>query len=385
MGVRLRIRAVSRALLSLVLVGAAAVSLQGQAAKTMLIEPPAPLLPAQIGKWVKAAPSDAGGAETSGTDAAVLAEDGLQRSARGVYHLTGNSKQTITVTASQFVDATGAHAAYSYFLRPGALYRGPKIGDETGDGYLFRAGTTVVSAESKAPGVSTNAMLTELAVHLPKIGGPKGLAPLLPTYLPAKGLKTETVKYALGPVSYQAMGGVLPGEIVGFDKAAETVTANYEGEGTLTLLLYPTPQIAAIHGRLIEAEMNRHKEGAGTVMLRREGPLVLLTTGAWKAAIAKAMVEGIHLRNEVTWNKQMPLEFHSEVQKTYSLLSSIAIFCSLGALAAVVLGLFFGGGRAAIRVLQGKPAASEPEFLRIDLSGSSAKLQIDRGGGKSGR
>ena len=327
MGVRLRIRAVSRALLSLVLVGAAAVSLQGQAAKTMLIEPPAPLLPAADWQVGEGCAFDAGAtteAETSGADAAVLAEDGLQRSARGVYHLTGNSKQTITVTASQFVDATGAHAAYSYYLRPGALYRGPKIGDETGDGYLFRAGTTVVSAESKAPGVSTNAMLSELAVHLPKVGGPKGLPPLLPTYLPAKGLKTETVKYALGPVSYQAMGGVLPGEIVGFDKAAETVTANYEGEGTLTMLLYPTPQIAAIHGRLIEAEMNRHKEGAGTVMLRREGPLVLLTTGAWKAAEAKAMVEGIHLRNEVTWNKQMPPEFHAEVQKTYSLLSSIA-------------------------------------------------------------
>lgn len=384
MEVRLRIRVVSRALLSLVLVGAAAVSSQGQAAKTMLIEPPAPLLPAQIGKWVKTAPSDAGAAEAAGADAAVLAEDGLQRSARGVYRLTGNSKQTITVTASQFVDATGAHAAYSYFLRPGVQYRGPKIGDETGDGFLFRSGTTVVSAESKAPGVTTNAMLTELAVHLPKIGGPKGLAPLLPTYLPAKGLKTETVKYALGPVAYQAMGGVLPGEIIGFDKAAEVVTAKYDGAGTLTLLLYPTPQIAAIHGRLIEAEMNRHGAGAGTVMLRREGPLVLLTTGAWRAAEAKAMVDGIHLRNQLTWNKQMPLEFHSEVQKTYGLLYSIAVFCGLGALAAIVLGLFFGAGRAAIRVLQGKPAASEPEFLRIDLSGSSAKLQIDRGGGKSG-
>lgn len=383
MGVLLRIRVVSRALLSLALVGAAAVSLQGQAAKTMLVEPPAPLLPGQIGKWVKAAPSDVAGAsgpEGSGADAAVLAEDGLQRSARGVYRLPGGSKQTITVTASQFVDATGAHAAYSYYLRPGSQYRGPKIGDETGDGYLFRSGTTVVSAESKASGVSTNAMLAELVTHLPKIGGPKGLAPLLPTYLPVKGLKTETVKYALGPVSYQAMGGVLPGEIVGFDKAAETVMARYEGEGTLTLLLYPTPQIAGNHGRLIEAEMNRQGAAAGTVKLRREGPLLLLTTGAWKLADAKAMVEGIHLRNEVTWNKQMPLQFHSEVQKTYSLLYSIAIFCFMGTLAAVVLGLFFGAGRAAIRVMQGKPAASEPEFLRIDLSGSTAKLQIDRGG-----
>jgi hypothetical protein len=51
------------------------------------------------------------------------------------------------------------------------------------------------------------------------------------------------------------------------------------------------------------------------------------------------------------------------------------IFCGLGALAAVVLALFFGGARAAVRVLQGKPAATEPEFLRIDLSGRSAQIQ----------
>jgi hypothetical protein len=69
----------------------------------------------------------------------------------------------------------------------------------------------------------------------------------------------------------------------------------------------------------------------------------------------------------------MPLEFHAEVQKTYSLLVSIAILCGVGALAAIVLGLFLGGGRALVRVLQGKPAATEPEFLRIDLRGRSAK------------
>ena len=181
------------------------------------------------------------------------------------------------------------------------------------------------------------------------------------------------------------MGGVLPAEIVGFDKAAEVVMAKYEGGGTLTLLLYPTPQIAGDHGRLIEAEMNRQGTAAGTVKLRREGELVLLATGAWNAAEAQKMVEGIHLQNELTWSKPMPPQFHAEVQKTYSLLASIAMFCGLGALAAVVLGLFFGVGRAAIRVLQGKPAASEPEFLRIDLSGSSAKLQTDRPGSETQR
>jgi hypothetical protein len=183
-------------------------------------------------------------------------------------------------------------------------------------------------------------------------------------------------------VGYQATGATLPAEIVGFDKAAEVVTAKYEGKGTLTMLLYPTPQIAGDHGRQIETEMNRQGGSAGTVKLRREGPLVMLTTGAWKPAEAQELVENIHLHNQLTWNKPMPLEFHSEVRKTVSLLTSILVFCGVGALAAVILALFLGGGRAAIRVMQGKPAATEPEFLRIDLSGRPARIQSDGSGAK---
>jgi hypothetical protein len=227
------------------------------------------------------------------------------------------------------------------------------------------------------------ALLKTVQVGLPKVGGTKGLPPLLPTYLPAQALQRETVKYALGPVGYQAIGGGLPVEIIGFDKAAEVVTAKYEGKGTLTLLLYPTPQIAGDHGRQIEAAVKQEGAPAGTVVMRREGPLVSMTSGAWKLAEAKEMVENIHLRNEVTWNKPMPPEFHSEVRKTVSLLTSILLFCGLGALAAVVIALFLGGARAAIRVMQGKPAATEPEFLRIDLSGRPARIQPDRSGANS--
>jgi hypothetical protein len=85
------------------------------------------------------------------------------------------------------------------------------------------------------------------------------------------------------------------------------------------------------------------------------------------------MVNGIHLRSEMTFDKPMPLEFHAELQKTYSLLESIAIFSGVGALAAIILGLFLGFGRAAVRVMMGKPAATEPEFLRIDLRGAAGK------------
>jgi hypothetical protein len=369
MGVSPRIPVMSRVLLGLALVGASAASLQAQEAKTMLAIQPTPLLPESL----RTGPDhDAGnGAPSwSGADGPILVEDGIRRYERGdaespVAH--GNNTPSGTVTVYQFDDATGAYAAYSYLKKSNA-------------DHVMLSGVSVVVSNLKLYPESAAALLKTVQVGLPKVGGTKGLPPLLPTYLPTQGLKRETVKYALGPVGYQAIGGVLPPEIIGFDKAAEAVTAKYDGKGTLTMLLFPTPQIAGDHGRQIEAEMNRQGASAGTVKLRREGPLVLMTTGAWKPAEAQEMVENIHLRNEVTWNKQMPPEFHSEVRKTVSLLTSILLFCGLGALAAVVLALFFGGARAAIRVMQGKPAATEPEFLRIDLSGRAARIQPDGSG-----
>jgi hypothetical protein len=347
--------------------GGAAVA--GKPAVT-LVEPATPLLPKQFDAWQQATqtPGATGAAETDSATQTAFREDGIARVDAETYTRAG-SNATVQLKAYQFGDATGAFAAYTYLRKPAdrpvtGLHLG-KEAVEDGDAVLLWDGRTVVAAEFH--GERRIADLQDLIPMLPKIGGPKGLAPMLPTLLPAKGLETETLKYALGPASYQAMGGVLPPELVGFDKSAEVATARYAGKGTLTLLLYPTPQISGEHGREIVAEMNREGTEAGTVKLRREGPLLAMTTGAWAPGEAQKMVEGIHLRDELTWNKPFPVDFHSEVRKTVSLLSSILILTGVLFLAAVILALFFGGGRALIRVMQGKPAATEPEFLHIDL------------------
>lgn len=333
-----------------------------------IVVPAAPLLPKEFGAWRQ---TDAGASvptDDSGKNQTVLYEDGLSRTASGTYKLDGNA-ETLILNAYQFGDATGAYSAFTLLrspeFRPVSDAKLQATAVQKGDTVLLWAGVSVVQAQFH--GGHRLGDLEAIVTGLPKVGGTKGLPPLLPTTLPAKGLQAETVKYALGSSGYEAMGGVLPADIVGFDKSAEVVTARYSGKGTLTLLLYPTPQIAGAHGRQIEAEMNRRGASAGTVKLRREGVLLLLTTGNWQPAEAQKLIENTHLNLQVSYDKPLPLEFHAEVRKTATLLSSIAELSAALMLAAVVLGLFFGGGRAAIRVLQGKPAASEPEFLRIDL------------------
>ena len=250
-----------------------------------------------------------------------------------------------------------------------------KLGAEavgSGDEVVFREGNTVAIAHGRV----TAGELQPLANGLPKIGGPRGISPLLPTLLPPKGLASETLRYSVGPAGYAATGGFLPGEILGFEKAAEVVTGVYAlpgGKDTVTLLLYPTPQIAGDRGRAVEGWLNAHAAGLGAIKLRREGPLVLLANGTMPADDAQRMIENIHLRSEVTWEKPMPPEFHAEVRKTYSLLTSIAVLSGVLMAAAVLLGLFLGFGRATVRVWLGKPAATEGEFLNLGLPRGPSK------------
>jgi hypothetical protein len=352
----------------------------GPVAKTMLMEPPTPLLPATLGKLRRVAEGDVGDGlgAVDAADAPVLTEDGLRRFARSEY-ATANALPQGTVTVYKFIDASGAVAAYDYFRRPGM--RPEKVSDgalSNGDELLLRSGANVVVGHFKLDREAMLALTRELIDHLPKVNGSAGIVPMLPALLPAEGLDADSVRYALGPAGYRAMGGVLPAQTVGFDKNAETVTARTKGGGVLTLLLYPTPQIAGERERAIEALAKQPGTTlAGTVKLRREGTLLVLTSGAWTAIEAQKMVDGIHLRSEVTWDKPVPLDFATEVRKTFTLLESIAIFCAISALAMLVLGLFLGYGRALVRVMQGKPAASEPEFLRIDLSGAVGKRLRD--------
>src|ERR1700751_5400797 len=185
MGVSSRIRAMLCVLLGLMLAGASAVPFGAQEAKTMLAMPPTPLLPESL----RTGPDhDAGsGAPSwSGADAPILVEDGITRYERGDAEspVAHGSVPAGTVTVYQFDDATGAYAAYSYLKKSGA-------------DHVMLSGVSVVVSNLKLYPDAAVALLKTLQVGLPKVGGTKGLPPLLPTYLPVQGLKRETVKYAL--------------------------------------------------------------------------------------------------------------------------------------------------------------------------------------------
>ncbi len=83
---------------------------------------------------------------------------------------------------------------------------------------LFWKGNTVVDATFSHVGPMSAGELRELAKKLPMPQGNKALPPPILANLPQTSLEKQTTHYAQGPAGYAGAGGVLPPELVGFDR-----------------------------------------------------------------------------------------------------------------------------------------------------------------------
>lgn len=309
-------------------------------------------IPSQFGGWAVVAPPSG---TVAPADAPVLQEFGLAQYAAADYASGANR---VAVKAWQFKDATGAYGAFTYFRQP--QMKPEKIGHDgaaAGDHHIFWDGATVVDATFSQPIASEQSAMQALAAALPKTYGAAGVPPSLPHYLPTAGLDPESVRYAIGPVAYERMGGALPANQIDFSQDAEAISGRY-GQQTLTLVMYPTPQIAGAHLKAIEA--------AG-LTAKRSGPLVAAISGSAPPQTAKQLLDSIRFDDYVTINH--PEGYVPETVKLYRLLMGITVLVLVLVVAAIFIGLFLGGGRALIRKLQGKPVSSvsEEEFISLHL------------------
>ena len=350
-------------------------------AKIELPPPPKPLLPDAFAGWVAAEPPKTvtDPAQADSANAAALKEYDFTHAMLATYKRDG---ETLTVSALSFLDTSGSYGAYSFYRQNGW----PK--EEIGTGatsnhnrVLFWVGTTVVDATFSQIGPMSAAELRELARQLPVAEGNKAIPPPILSNLPQASLDKQTTHYALGPGGYVGGGGVLPPDLIGFDRGAETVTANYSlpsNPATLTIIDYPTPQMAAAQETKIRDYIKAgvHAQPAfpkpladsdqASLEVRRSGPLVVLVSGDAIPDESHKLLESVHFQEQLV---SIPQPTESEVNKTGSLLLGIAELVIIGSAAAILLGLFLGGGRAMYRVARGKPASSvyETEFISLTL------------------
>ena len=342
---------------------------------------PKPLLPEMFAGWEATGPikTVADAAEADAANAAALKEYEFTGAQMRNYTRKG---QTLIIHALSFTNLSGAYGAYSYYRQNGW----PKADIGTGgtsdkNRVLFWQGNTVVDATFSAIGPMSAAELRELAGQLPVPQGNKALAPPLLASLPQGSLDKQTTHYAEGPAGYAGSGGVLPYDLVGFDRDAEAVTANYSlrsGPATLTLIDYPTPQLAAAQEAKIRDYIKAGKQAQPTwpkpladsdvasLEVRRSGPLVAVVSGDAIPEESHRLISTVHYEADLT---AIPQPMESEVSKTGRLLMGIAGIVIVGSLTAILLGFFLGGGRALYRLARGKPisAVYDTEFISLHL------------------
>jgi hypothetical protein len=352
-----------------------------------LVLPPVPkaLLPESFAGWVAAEPpkkmTDAAQADSINT--AALKEYDFTDAALADYKRSG---EKLSLRALRFHDASGAFGAYSFYRQNG--WPKEQIGAGATSNHnrvLFWVGNTVVDATFSLIGPMSGAELRELAGELPMPEGGKALAPPILANLPQAKLDGQTTHYALGAAGYAGSGGVLPAELAGFDRGAEAVTANYvlrSGEATLTIIDYPTPQMAAAQETKIREYINACKQASkqaqagwpkalqdsdlASLEVRRSGPLVAVVSGDAIPEESHKLLATVHYEPELM---SIPQPGESEVLKTGKLLMGIAVLVIIGASAAILLGIFLGGFRALYRLARGKPVSSvyDVEFISLNL------------------
>jgi hypothetical protein len=350
---------------------------------TTIVLPPSPkaLLPDAFDGWETSEPkkvlADASQADTA--NAAALKEYGYETGLAASYKRDGD---TLTIRALKFEDASGAYGAYTFYRENGW----PKETIGTGaasdkNRVLFWKGTTVVDATFSRVGPMSAGEMREIARQLPEASGNRSLAPPILASLPQHLLDPQTTHYAMGPAGYEGAGGVLPPALVDFDKGAEAVTANYSltsNPATLTIIDYPTPQMAQAQENAIRAYLKAGSQAQppwpkpltdsdlASLEVRRSGPLVVVVSGDAIPDESHRLIESVHYEADLV---AIPQPVESEVEKTSKLLFGIAALCIVGGGAAILLGGFFGGGRALYRIARGKPASSvfDEEFIHLDL------------------
>jgi len=348
-----------------------------------LVLPPVPkaLLPESFSGWVSA------GAPKKVTDPALA--DSANIAALKEYDFTDaalasykRDNQTLTIRALRFHDASGAYGAYSFYRQN----NWPK--EEIGSGatsnhnrVLFWLGNTVVDANFSRMEAMSGSELRELASTIPVPEGNKALAPPVLSNLPKANLDGQTTHYAVGPAAYAGAGGVLPPDLVGFDRGAEAVTANYSlrsNQATLTIIDYPTPQMAAAQETRIRAYLKAGSQAQpawpkplvdsdqASLEVHRSGPLVAIVSGDAIPEESHKLLLLVHFETNLI---SVPQPTESEVAKTGKLLIGITVLVLIGAGAAILLGFFLGGGRALYRIARGKPVSSvyDVEFIRLNL------------------
>jgi Family of unknown function (DUF6599) len=275
--------------------------------------------------------------QADGTNPAVLNEYGFVRAETATYSRPDGRKMTLKAT--QFKDATGGYGAFTFYRDP--AMKSERIGTKAAAAneriLFFRSNLLVDATFDRLTGAAA-AELRELAGLLPEAKSSAGNLPTLPEYLPKQNAQENSAKYILGPQALAATGTPLTADLVDFNVEPEILTQSYstaDGQVTLMLVEYPTPQIAIERLRAFQGS-------ASNLATRRTGPILVIESGNVGSNEAQNLLNAVNYEAEITWNEATSVSKRDNIGNLL-----MAVFGLIGILLVIgtIFGVFFGGFR----------------------------------------
>lgn len=338
-----------------------------------------PILPKQFAGWQMqdAAQASNDAAVADPTNPAVLKEYGFTDMESAAYK--SDDGRTLKIRAARFSDATGAFGAFTFYLQPNMAAE--EIGDRGASldrRVLFFRGHILVEAVFSQLSMMSAAGLRELAGMLPRPGGNESTLPPILAFLPHRGYQANTEKYAEGPLALQAIGSPVGADLVDFAASPEVVLRKYSapgGEATLTLIEYPTPQLAGEHLRRIDAAYHAAQpqpgvaavENVGPFFDKRSGPIIAIASGPLSQSDAQTLLGAVNYDASVTWNENT---YFDKKENMANFLVNVILLCIIVGALSIAAGVAFGGARVLLRhffpgTIFGRP--DQTEFISLHL------------------
>jgi hypothetical protein len=322
----------------------------------------ATLLPSTFNGWEEEKSSVKAGSDPAaadGTEAPVLKEYGFANYESAAYTRNGRQMQ---IKAARFSDASGAYGAFTYYVQP--QMQSEKIGDMGASNnrrILFYRGNVLVDATLDQVTAMSAADLRALADALPRPKGNTSALPTLPLNLPRQSLVGHSARYIVGPVALERQGVPIPAALVNFSVSPEVEFANYRssnGSANLTLIEYPTPQIAAERLKTFQSA----GLAGGPFYFKRTGPLLAAVNGNIPESEAQSLLASVNYDADVTWNQPTKPNPRDNIG---GILVAIITLIGMILLVALILGFAFGGVRIIAKKFYPDRFFDRPEDVEI--------------------
>jgi Family of unknown function (DUF6599) len=337
------------------------------------------LLPSQFGKWQAVPAASSARAATNLTNSPDQDRDILKESKAlpSEQRTFSNGESQLTVSLEQLPDPTDAYEVFTYSLTPGMtpsdLGQSSYVGR---DRAVILIGNLVLCVNGLE-----NASVNDLKEIVEALQSKADRTPLPPirNYMPLDGLLFGSQRYALGPAGLHAGLDALGLDEftplvneAGFSNGAEAMLARYENGkngGAMLLIEYPTPQLAEQHLHHLEQVLPAPAAAAGTKIERR-GSLLSMVLSPSSPAYAESLSKAVSYETQLTWNE--PSQTMTDPPWP-SVIARIFIGTGIFMVAAVVLGIAFGGVRVVTKIFFPGKVFDRPEDMEILQLGLSGK------------